>query len=124
MIGWMCQLSGTGNGYTDVADDDPRIGPCAGMTWDECFGRSAEKSRPESEQPATGPESGSSTPSESESGGTRDCSSPEVYDPQQCPGDSPLDDGHADSDEIERSCRFHSGPEATEQELQECQGNY
>lgn len=115
-IGWMCQLNGTGNGYTDVADDDPRIGPCAGMTWDECFGYDDQSSTGESESGAT---------SESESGTTTsDCTSPDVYDPYQCPGDSELDDGELDSGEIEQSCQFHMGPAATEQELQQCHANY
>lgn len=125
VIGWMCQLNGAGNGYTDVADDDPRIGLCAGLNWDECYAKQqpSESEQPEGNQPSTG-ESESSTPSESESGTTSNCSSPEVYDPYQCPGDSPHEDGNVDSGEVEQSCQFHRGPEATEQELQECQANY
>ncbi|RRO16994.1 hypothetical protein EIL87_11995 [Saccharopolyspora rhizosphaerae] len=103
--GWYCRNSVEG-GYFDVPDDDPGLGSCAGLTYDECTGQPPA-------QPPTG---------ESESGTTSDCTSSDVYDPYECPGDSPHDDGHVDSGEIEKSCRFHGAE--TEQELQQCTANY
>lgn len=102
--GWHCRTSVEG-GYFDVPDDDPGLGACAGQTYDECSGANQ-----------------SSTGSESESGTTSECSSPEVYDPYQCPGDSPHDDGQVDNGEIEQSCRLHGAE--TEQELVQCKANY
>jgi hypothetical protein len=107
--GWHCRIDAA-SGYVDVADDDPGIGPCAGLTYYECTGQS------DGSESAGEPQPGDSSDT------TSGCASPDVYDPYQCPDDSPLDDGHADSDEIERSCQFHGAtdPEALEQ----CTANY